>query len=74
MHYSHYITIEPGKRSGQACIRGMRITVNDILNWLASGKSIAEILEDHDELTKEDIFAALQYAADREGRHHMIAI
>lgn len=74
MHYSHYITIEPGKRSGQACIRGMRITVNDILNWLASGKSIAEILEDYDELTKEDIFAALQYAADREGRHHMIAI
>lgn len=74
MHYIHYITIEPGKRSGQACIRGMRITVNDILNWLASGKSIAEILEDYDELTKEDIFAALQYAADREGRHHMIAI
>lgn len=52
----------------------MRITVNDILNWLAAGKSIAEILLDYDELTKEDIFAALQYAADREGRHHLIAI
>lgn len=74
MHYSQYITIEPGKRSGQACIRGMRITVNDILNWLAAGKSINEILEDYDELTKEDIFAALQYAADREGRHHLMAI
>ena len=62
--YKKYITIEPGKRSGQPCIRKMRITVGDILGYLASGMTIAEIIEDFPKLTKEDILAALAYAAD----------
>jgi len=60
------ITIEPGKRGGKPSIRGMRITVGDILGWLASGMTIPEILADFDELTEQDIFATLSYAADRE--------
>jgi uncharacterized protein (DUF433 family) len=64
--YRKIITIEPGKRSGKPCIRGMRITVADVLGYLASGMTIAEILEDFDELTEEDIRACLAYAADRE--------
>jgi uncharacterized protein (DUF433 family) len=63
--YKQIITIEPGKRGGKACIRGMRITVNDILGWLASGMSIDDIIRDFDELTEEDVYAALSYAADR---------
>jgi uncharacterized protein (DUF433 family) len=66
MDYQHIITIEPGKRSGKPCIRGMRITVYDILEYLASGMSEAEILEDFSELTSEDIKACLAFAADRE--------
>ena len=66
--YQHIVTVEPGKRGGRACIRGMRIAVADILGWLASGMSHAEILEDFPELTEEDIRAALAYAADRERR------
>lgn len=66
--YRKIITIEPGKRSGQPCIRGMRITVGDILGWLASGMSVPEILEEYDELTAEDISAALLFAAERERR------
>lgn len=62
------ITIEPGKRGGKPCIRGMRITVYDILNWLASGMTAREITEDFPDLTQEDITAALQFAADRESR------
>jgi uncharacterized protein (DUF433 family) len=65
-NYKDIITIEPGKRSGKPCIRGMRITVYDILNWLSNGMSIEEILEDYPELTKQDIYAAISYAADRE--------
>jgi uncharacterized protein (DUF433 family) len=57
--YKRIITIEPGKRGGKPCIRGMRITVNDILGWLASGMNIQEILNDYEELTSEDIYAAL---------------
>lgn len=68
MNYEHLITIEPGKRSGKPCIRGMRITVIDILEYLASGMSHAEILEDFPELTEEDIRACLAFAADRERR------
>jgi len=64
--YSKYITIEPGKRSGKPCIRGMRITVYDVLSYLAAGMSIREILEDFPELTEEDIMACLAYAADAE--------
>jgi uncharacterized protein (DUF433 family) len=64
--YRDYITIEPGKRSGKPCIRGMRITVYDILSYLAAGMTIEEILVDFPELTKEDILASLAYAADAE--------
>ena len=66
--YQHIVTVEPGKRGGRPCIRGMRIAVADILGWLASGMSHSEILEDFPELTEEDIRAALAYAADRERR------
>jgi len=66
MDYRSIITFEPGKRSGKPCIRGLRITVYDILEYLASGMSFEEILDDFPELTKEDILAALSYAADRE--------
>ncbi|PKP49195.1 MAG: hypothetical protein CVT94_05940 [Bacteroidetes bacterium HGW-Bacteroidetes-11] len=71
--YKKIITIEPGKRGGKACIRGMRITVNDILGWLASGMSIPEILENYDELNQNDIYAALSYAADRENKIYQLA-
>lgn len=64
----HIITIEPGKRGGKPCIRQMRITVYDVLGWLAVGMSHAEILDDFPELTEEDIRACLEFAADRE-RH-----
>jgi len=60
------ITIEPGKRSGKPCIRGMRITVQDILEYLASGMTEADILADFPELTRDDIRACLSFAADRE--------
>ena len=66
MNYEHIITIEPDKRSGKPCIRGMRITVYDILEYLASGMSVDEILADFSELTHEDIQACLAFAADRE--------
>jgi uncharacterized protein (DUF433 family) len=62
------ITIEPGKRSGQPCIRGMRITVYDVLSYLAAGMTYQEILADFPYLTQADIFACLSYAADRERR------
>jgi len=64
--YSQIITIEPGKRSGKPCIRGMRITVYDVLEYLASGMTEDEILADFSELTREDIKACLAFAADRE--------
>ena len=66
MDYSDIITIEPGKRSGKPCIRGLRITVYDILEYLASGMSEDEILADFAELTRNDIKACLAFAADRE--------
>lgn len=72
--YKQIITMEPGKRGGKPCIRGMRITVNDILAWLASGMSVEEILTDYDELTATDIYAALSYAANRENRIYQIAV
>ena len=65
MDYSRLITVEPGMRSGQPCIRGMRITVRDVLEYLAGGMSIDEILADFPELTVEDIRACLAYAADQ---------
>ncbi len=68
MSYQDIITIESGKRGGKPCIRGMRITVYDVLEYLASGMSHEEILQDFPCLTKEDILACLGYAADREKR------
>ena len=58
------ITVEAGKRSGQPCIRGLRITVWDVLNWLAGGMSEREILEDYHELEPEDFLAVYSYAAE----------
>ncbi len=68
MDYRTLITIEPGKRGGKPCIRGLRITVYDILEYLASGMSEDEILSDFPDLTREDIRACLAFAADRERR------
>ena len=65
MNYRDIITIEPGKRGGKPCIRGMRITVYDVLDYLASGMSLNEILDDFPYLTETDIRACLAYAADR---------
>jgi uncharacterized protein (DUF433 family) len=64
--YKDIITIEPGKRSGKPCIRGLRITVYDILSYLAADMTIDEILDDFPTLTKDDILACLSYAAERE--------
>jgi uncharacterized protein (DUF433 family) len=66
MGYQDIITIEPGKRGGKPCIRGMRITVYDVLEYLASGMSQEEVLTEFPYLTEEDILACLAYAADRE--------
>jgi uncharacterized protein (DUF433 family) len=66
MDYSNIITIEPGKRNGKPCIRGLRITVSDVLDYLASGMSEDEILDDFPDLTRDDIRACLAFAADRE--------
>jgi len=66
MTYSDIITLEAGKRGGKPCIRGLRITVYDILEYLASGMSHAEILREFPYLTEQDIRACLAYAADRE--------
>ena len=66
MDYRKLITIEPGKRGGKPCIRGLRITVYDVLEYLASGMSQDDILRDFPDLTAEDIRACLAFAADRE--------
>ena len=65
-HYSEIITIDSQMRFGKPTIRGMRISVYDILGWFASGMTTPQIIEDYPELTEEDIKAALAYAADRE--------
>ncbi len=67
------ITIEPGKRGGRPCIRGMRITVYDVLSYLAAGMSTPEILADFPYLTSEDIQACLAFAAERE-RSMLVAV
>ena len=64
--YREIITIDPEKRFGKPCVRNMRITVYDVLGWLASGMSNAQILKDFPELSNEDISACLSYAADKE--------
>jgi uncharacterized protein (DUF433 family) len=64
--YRNIITLEPGKRSGKPCIRGLRITVYDVLSWLAEGMSREEIIAHFPELNPDDITACLLFAADRE--------
>jgi uncharacterized protein (DUF433 family) len=66
MDYPDLISIEPGKRGGKPCIRGLRITVYEVLEYLAGGMSEEEILHDFPDLTGEDIRACLAFAADRE--------
>jgi len=73
MNYQDYITIEPDKRGGKPCVRGMRITVYDVLDYLASDMTEEEILEDFPDLTHEDIRACLAFAADRERKLFMVA-
>ncbi|MBI1826664.1 MAG: DUF433 domain-containing protein [Planctomycetes bacterium] len=68
MDYSGIITIEPGKRGGKPCIRGLRITVYDVLEYLAGGMTIEEILREFPDLTDRDVRACLAFAADRERR------
>ena len=65
MDYAALITVEAGKRSGQPCVRGMRIAVRDVLDYLAGGMSTEDVLADFPELTAEDIRACLAFAADR---------
>jgi len=72
MNYQDIITIEPGKRGGKPCIRGMRITVYDVLEYLASGMSQEEVLKEFPYLTENDIRACLAYAADRE--KHLLVV
>ncbi len=66
MDYRNIITIEPGKRGGRACVRGMRIAVHDVLSYLAAGMTVDEVIEDFPMLTRDDVLACLAYAADRE--------
>lgn len=68
MDYRRFITIEPGKRGGKPCIRGLRITVSDVLDYLAGGMTEEQILSDFPDLTRDDIRACLAFAADRERR------
>jgi uncharacterized protein (DUF433 family) len=72
MNYKGLNTIDPNKRSGKPCIRGMRISVYDVLSWLAEGMTEADIIEDYPELKHEDIAACLSFAANRE--HNIVAI
>ncbi|MBU6401559.1 MAG: DUF433 domain-containing protein [Verrucomicrobia bacterium] len=66
MKFRGIITIDPNKRGGKPCVRGMRIAVEDVLGWLASGMTYEQILSDFPELTREDILACLAFAAERE--------
>lgn len=72
MNYQDHIEIVAGKRSGKPCVKGTRITVYDVLGWLANGRSIDEIIGDYPELNREQIQACLAYAAERE--HHLVAV
>lgn len=73
MNYQDFITIEPDKRGGKPCIRGLRITVYDVLDYLASDMTEVELLEDFPDLTHEDIRACLAFAADRERKLFTVA-
>lgn len=72
MDYRPLITIEPGKRGGKPCIRGLRITVTDVLEYLASGMTTEEIIADFPDLTADDVRACLAFAADRERKLWMV--
>ena len=72
MNYRDRIEITPGKREGKPCIKGTRITVYDVLAWLANGMTPSQIVEDFPEVTAEDVQACLAYAAERE--HHSVVI
>jgi uncharacterized protein (DUF433 family) len=74
MDYSQIITIDPGKRSGKPCIRGLRITVYDVLDYLAGGMTHEEILADFPDLTETDIRASLAFAADAERRFEFVPL
>ena len=73
MRYSEFITIESGKRGGKPCIRGLRITVYDVLENLASGMTHEEILKDFPYLNETDILACLAFAADRERKVELLS-
>ena len=73
MDYSKIITIDPGKRSGKPCVRGLRITVYDVLDYLASGMTEAQILTDFPALHEGDIRACLAFAADRERKFEILS-
>jgi uncharacterized protein (DUF433 family) len=73
MDYLQSITIQPGKRGGKPCIRGLRITVGDVLGYLAAGMTHEEILRDFPYLKEEDIRACLAFAADRERKMEIVA-
>lgn len=72
MSYAHIITMEPGKRGGKPCIRGLRITVYDVLEYLAGGMTHEDILRDFPYLTEQDIRACLAFAADRERKSEIL--
>jgi uncharacterized protein (DUF433 family) len=74
VQYQNLITIDPNKRSGQPCIRDLRMTVQDVLEYLASGMTSDEILADFPDLTADDIRACLAFAADRERRLRVVPI
>ncbi len=74
MDYSKIITIEPGKRSGKACIRGLRITVYDVLDYLAAGMTEEQILADFPDLAETDIRACLAFAADAERKFEIVSL
>ena len=74
MEYAGIITVEPGKRSGKPCIRGLRVTVYDVLEYLAGGMTHADVLAEFPYLVEEDILACLAFAADRERRVELLTI
>jgi uncharacterized protein (DUF433 family) len=73
MDYTQIITMEPGRRSGKPCIRNTRMTVGDVLSYLAAGMTHAELLDDFPYITEQDILACLAFVADRERKIDMIA-
>jgi uncharacterized protein (DUF433 family) len=74
MDYSQIIMIDPGKRNGKPCIRGLRITVSDVLDYMAGGMTQQEILSDFPDLTEADIRAVLAFAADRERKLEIVEL